>query len=222
MQILNWLRTHQKWVRIAVFGILGLRVAVWIFERLRNYEPAVIWLTVTTVLFFLAIYAVKAVIIIIPAPALYIAAGAAFPTIWAIIITYIGITIGLCIAYHNGKRLGERRVHDLLSKSKRVSGFVEAHKNDLPSFCFISRVLPLPKDLLSMFFGALGMKFLRYLVISLLGMSPVMIPTVLAGSSITDPLSPEFLVPFGISLTVSLIVFAIYSIKSKSDDAGAI
>jgi len=215
---LNWLRKHQKWVRLAVFAIIGLRIALWIFEILRNYEPAVILVTVGTILLFLLIYAVKAVIIVIPAPALYIAAGAAFPTLWAIVITYLGMTIGLCIAYNNGKLLGEKRVNDLLAKSKRVSGFVEAHRGDLPSFCFISRVLPLPKDLLSMFFGALGMKFLRYLVISLLGMSPVMIPTVLAGSSITDPLSPEFLVPFGISLTVSLIVFVIYSIKSKSDD----
>jgi uncharacterized membrane protein YdjX (TVP38/TMEM64 family) len=48
--------------------------------------------------------------------------------------------------------------------------------------CFLARLLPLPKDAFSMFFGAVGMPFNKFLIISLLGLSPVMLSTVIAGA----------------------------------------
>jgi len=163
-----------------------------------------------TVIVLLIIYAIKAVIMIIPVPALYMAAGVAFPTWWAIIVTYLGLLISFSIGYFNGKKLGEKKVSEMLSKNKKVAGFFESKHLDLPSMCFISRLIPLPKDLLSMFYGAVGMPFQKYIVISLLGVSPVMIPYVVAGAYAADPLSLEFLLPFGVNLSIILTSFAIY------------
>jgi len=37
-----------------------------------------------------------------------------------------------------------------------------------------------------------------------------MIPWVIAGNAITNPLSPEFLIPFGISIVITAVVFAAF------------
>jgi uncharacterized membrane protein YdjX (TVP38/TMEM64 family) len=177
-------------------------------------ESVLVSLSFATALVFLAIYAIKTVIMIIPAPALYIAAGVTFPTMWAIIITLLGLFINLSLGYFIGKKLGENRAKKLLAKNKKVAAFFENQKESLTSLCFISRVTPLPKDLPSMFFGAVGMPFPKYMVVSLLGISPVMIPYIFAASSISTPLSPEFLVPFGISLSITLIIFFVFNKKT--------
>jgi uncharacterized membrane protein YdjX (TVP38/TMEM64 family) len=72
-----------------------------------------------------------------------------------------------------------------------------------------------PFDLLSMFCGALGLPFVKYLIVSLLGLSPTVMPLILAGAHISDPLSARFLVPFGVSLAITLTVFAIFSRATK-------
>jgi len=78
------------------------------------------------------------------------------------------------------------------------------------SFCFIYRILPLPFDLFNLVCGAARVPLSKYLVISVLGLSPAIVPNVLAGAYITTPLSPEFLLPFGIGLTFSVSMFMLY------------
>ena len=167
-------------------------------------------MTVLAAFSFVLVYAVKAFVMIIPAPALYIAAGIAFPAGWAVIITYIGLTVGASITYYNGKRLGRGKIDGMIAKNRRIASFLDKEKANLLSLCFVARLLPLPKDLGGMFFGAAGMPFAKYLIITLLGLSPVMIPHVITGSFITIPPTVEMLVPFGISLSITLIAFAIY------------
>ena len=61
-----------------------------------------------------------------------------------------------------------------------------------------------------MFFGASGMNFGSYLAFSLLGLSPGMIPWVITGGTIQNPMSKEFLVPFGINIAIMAVVFAVF------------
>ena len=171
-------------------------------------------------LLLLAVYSLKAIVMIIPGAVIYIGTGIFFPTGWAILITYIGLALELAIGYANGKILGEIRVNKLLANNKRAVNFLENRKDNLFSLCFISRVLPLPFDLLSMFFGAVKMPFRSCLFISLLGKSPVMIPYVIAGASVNNLFSAEFLVPFGVSLIIMLNVFIIYRRITKKRLSG--
>jgi uncharacterized membrane protein YdjX (TVP38/TMEM64 family) len=183
------------------------RLKILSVEDIVNYAPAS---TALAALGFLAIYSLKAIVMVIPVTILYIAAGVVFPTGWAFIITYLCLTAALSIGYINGKRLGEEKVNQVLAKQRKVSEFLSGRKDNLSSLCFISRILPLPFDLLSMFCGALGMPYIKFIFVSLLGLSPAAIPYVYAGASVSDPLSPEFLVPFGVSLLITLVVFTIY------------
>jgi len=200
-------------VRIAAVMLLLLLIAPRLtLENIMLYESVSLPLGM---LALFIIYALKPVIMIIPVNMLYVAAGLIFPVGWAILITYIGLSIALSIGYINGKRLGENKVNKVLAKNKRAAAFLENHADNMPSLCFIVRLLPFPKDLFSMFFGAVGMTFGKFIIISLMGVSPVMLSTVIAGAYIANPLSPEFLVPFGASLGIMLILFIAYRIVVK-------
>ena len=176
------------------------------------------WIYIAYALAILGLYVIKAYVIILPVPMLYVAAGVTFPIIWAVAITYLGLFISFGIGYCNGKKLGEKRAGELLAKHKKAARFMEARKENMPHLCFFTRITPLPKDLFSMFFGAAGMPFAQYMTLSLMGVSPVMISTVLAGSSALDPLSLSFLVPLGIIMAMMVIMLTVSKeklIKSK-------
>ena len=111
--------------------------------------------------------------------------GAVFPLGWAILITYIGLAVASGVGYFSGKKLGEDKIRETLAKYKykKAASFLDSRKN-LTSMCFLVRLLPLPKDLFSMFFGAVGMPFFKFVLISLAGLTPVMLSSVIAGALI--------------------------------------
>ena len=131
------------------------------------------------VLILLIMYALKPIVMLLPVNVLYIVAGVFFSPVLAVVITYIGLAAMLAVGYINGKELGEHKVSETLAKHKKAASFLDSRRN-ITSMCFVVRLLPMPKDLFSMFFGAVRMPFYKYMVISLAGMSPVMISSVIA------------------------------------------
>ncbi len=158
----------------------------------------------------LGIYCIKSVVMVIPMIILYVSAGILFPIGWAIGISYICIICELTIGYVIGMLTGKEKIEKLINKQEKIKNFFSTKKLNSYTTCFISRLLPLPCDMLNMLYGASGIPYSSYLIFSLLGLSPVMIPYVIAGRAITTPLSPEFLIPFGISLTLTFIMFIIF------------
>jgi len=150
---------------------------------------------------------------IFPTPILYVAAGLAFPTWIGIIVTYVGLTVSLSIGHVIGERMGEEKVRKLLTKNKKVANLLNKDNENLLWLAFISRILPTPFGLVSLFFGALKVPYFKCMFMSLLGLSPFMIPTVFAGSAITNPFSAEFIVPFSISIGITALILLAY--KSK-------
>jgi len=163
------------------------------------------------VLIFLALYALKGAILVVSAILLYVLAGLIFPIWAAFLVTYAGLAVSLSVGYLIGNKLGEHKVNKMIAKQKRIADFVHGNKENLVMLCFVARLFPMSYGLVSMLFGALKVPFFKYLFMSLLGISPRMIPIVLAGRAIANPLSAEFMVPFAISLCVTLGIFVIYN-----------
>jgi len=164
---------------------------------------------------FFVIFLIKPFIMFPPSPLLYISAGVIFPFWLALIVIYICLIPQMSIGYFNGKKLGENRVKALLGKKKWARSFLSKEKDNLLPLCFITRVLPFPKDPLSMFYGAMGMKYPRFLIVSLLGLTPIVVPFTLAATSIDNPLSPEFIIPFATCLVLSTTLLIIYKWKTR-------
>jgi uncharacterized membrane protein YdjX (TVP38/TMEM64 family) len=182
-------------------------------DDILNWVPPSLPLAV---LVFLGLYVIKAFIMMPPAPVMYVAAGIVFPTGWAIAVTYFCTAVNISLAYLNGKVLGEKRVRKWFANKKWAADLFDEDKKDkVLSACFIVRLLPVPKDAPSLFFGAVSMPFTKYFVASILGLTPMLIPITLAGAFIDDPLSPEFLVPFSICLVFALVMFIVYKRRIK-------
>ena len=135
---------------------------------------------------FLLFFSMKAVVILIPIAVLYTAAGIVFPPVPAFIVAYLGVSLTLSIGYFNGKRLGEEGVEHLLKKYPKLDRYMKKRRHNLNYLCFFSRLIPFPFDLFSMFSGATKIPFLRYLIMSLLGLTPKLILFVLTGLTIAN------------------------------------
>ncbi len=156
------------------------------------------------------IYSLKSVVMIIPAPLLYISAGVLFPPHWALIVTYLGLLCEFRLGYLIGKRSGREKIEKLMDKNKKLKQFLEMNENRGSISCFFTRLTPLPLDFASMFFGAIGVHYPVFIIFSLLGVTPKVIPFVLMGDAASNPLSKEFLVPFAISGTIVFCALAVY------------
>ena len=206
-----WLDKYKKWLRILVFGTLLFflwpHMNDFSVDTIVNATPVSLPLAV---LVFMLIYILKSLVMIVPITILWVAAGIIFPVYWAIVVSYLGLMLSLNIGYEIGNRLGEKKVNAMLANHKRIANFLEGRKENLVSLCFIYRLLPLPFDMFNLLCGALKMPFWKYMLVSLLGISAKMIPFVLAGSALSNPLSVAFLLPFGISFTIIISVFLVY------------
>ena len=211
---MGWLNKNKKY--ILIFALIALALLVFphleflSIDNIVGYAEISIWITA---LGFVTLYIIKGLAMVVPSSLMYIAAGLAFAPGPGILITYIGLAVSLSIGYFIGNRLGEEKVTKMISKQKIVSDYLSGNKGNLTSLCFMSRLLHLPFGFVSLFLGALNMPFFKYLAASLLGVTPIMIPTVLAGTAISNPLSAAFLIPFVISLAITLAILVAYKTK---------
>ena len=214
MNWLNWLNSNKKSLIYFAFALLSFLVAIrsglLSVESITLLAEFPIWLTV---LGFIVVYAIMGMTMAIPKTMLFIAAGIAFPAWIGILVTYVGLATSASIGHLMGRKMGEEKVTKILAKQKKASNFLIGNKENLLSLCFISRVLPMPFALTSLFFGALKVPYLKFVFVSLLGATPYMIPVIFAGAAITDPFSAAFLVPFSISFGITIVIFVAYKTK---------
>ena len=172
-----------------------------------NLAQISLWMTA---LIFIGIYILKPLVMFIPLPVLYVAAGVVFPTWIALVITFGGIALALMSGYYSGKLIGSRKVDDYLAKNEKVSRFLGGQDKRFLSLCFIYRILPLPFDLFNMMCGAAKVTFWKYLIVSVFGLSSSVVLNTVAGIHITTPLSLKFLLPFSVSLAFSCSMFILF------------
>lgn len=174
----------------------------------------------------LCLYCMKSVIIgIPPLSVLFVSAGIMFQMGGAFVVTLLGLTCELSIGYLMGARLGREKARKLALRYKKLEKFIAPTERTFNAICFVVRLVPgpLPLDVMTMLFGATRISYGRHLLFSLLGVAPGMIAWIVAGRSISNPLSKEFLIPFSIAAGISLIALLIFQWVEKQKqgtDAG--
>lgn len=186
---------------VLCFVLLCIGVAALLRGGIEAIMPASLPLAACVLL---GLYGLKSVVVIIPFVSFFLYAGMAFPTGWAVLITYAGMALDLSIGHWLGKRLGVGRVLTLLEEKPRTARLLAAYRANMKLACFVMRLLPVPFELTSMFFGASGLPYRWHVGISLLAVTPYALPYVLAGDAIENPLSAAFLVPACISIAVAI------------------
>ncbi len=169
-------------------------------------------------LIIIGVYALKSVVFVVPASLIYICVGMSFDVRSALIINLIGISAEVIITYFAGMFLGGEYVTDLLKKSKGGKKLLEAKTKTQTSFLFLVRVVPaFPIDFTSLFLGASKYNFIRYFLISLLGIYPRVALFTVLGDGIYKLIPKEIIIKTVIiAIPVALCAYLIYKlIKNK-------
>ena len=111
-------------------------------------------------------------------------------------------------------------VNQILQKHPKAALLKKIHTGNDFIFCFLSRIINvLPCDLVSMYMGAIQIKYGSYLLGCLLGMLPPMITFPVMGMSITDIHSPQFIVALCAEIAYILVTSAVYTLYRKKNKA---
>lgn len=169
-------------------------------------------------LFLFGLFALKSISVFFPIIVLQIASGFLFPAPIALFINLIGTAIGFALPYFLGMFLGAEKAAEKINRNEKIKRIIEKQREHEFFLSFFLRVIScLPSDLVSMYLGVLRFKFPRYMLSSMLGALPGIIPATFMGQSIKDPFSPQFMGAIAITLICSGISIIYYYFYTKKD-----
>ncbi len=176
------------------------------------------------VLVIFILYAVKTFIPFATIPAMCVLSGMVYDPLPALIVNVIGYCIMLVLRYKFGQKYGGGNAYKLLQKNSLSRMIIESDGNGNPWVLFILRSIPgLPTNPVSQIYGAMGFKFSKYMVISVLSFLPKLFSYTFIGVYVFDPLSLPFFLPIIILLALSgasiLIINSIINRYKKSQNS---
>ena len=176
------------------------------------------------VLIMLGLFFLKSITFVIYGNILYAASGILFSLPAAVLLNVIGSAIMASVPYFIGRKAGTGCLSSLTEKYPKLSVLKEfPQKNEVLSSVIIRFLGLLPGDLVSMYFGASGVRYSRYLVGTLIGLFPSIVTFSVIGMSVNDITSPTFWIAViaEILLVISSFVMII-CLRKKSDRAGKV
>lgn len=216
--MLKWINKYGRLVLLVAVVLVAIVLAPSIsklsVQDIVNFTPAS---PVLAALVLLAIYCLKAVLLFVPLLALFLAAGVMFTPGWAIAITLLCLACEMSLGYLFGRWMGFEKVEAMIKTRPKAGRFFDLLKRNRSTAVFLSRLIPLPipLDVVGMFYGATKVPYGQYIILSMLGISAQAVPFVLAGDAINDPLSARFIVPLVLGFGISITVFLVYNALSK-------
>lgn len=185
-----------------------------IVEAAPSYTAAVI----IAILIFL----LKGFTFVIPAMLVYVSVGMAFDIGTAIFISIFGITLEVAAAYWLGRALGGEYVTKLIKKAKGGEKLLNMQDKSKFSSLFAIRFLPVfPIDFTSLFLGSIKLPFLKYLVVSVIGIAPRVILFTALGESVYELIPMDLLLKAVLIIlpAVALVFIIRWAVKQKKKKA---
>lgn len=141
--------------------------------------------TYKTIAIILGIFMIKSILFFLPIPIIYISVGMVLPLYMAIAVNLIGITLEITLTFFYGRFLGLDFVEKLTSKSKKLRRGMELNNQNDFVITFLLRLVPFGIEFVSLMLGASGNYYHRYLLASLMGITPKLIVFTIIGNAIT-------------------------------------
>lgn len=174
-----------------------------------------------TALIMLGLYAVKSMSIVFPVIILNVATGILFNPLSALTVNMLGSAVMSTLPYFVGRFSGADYYEKLKHKYPKAAKAVEDRRDGVLFYAFLLRFVNiLPGDVVSMFFGAAKVDFLKYLLGSLLGIFPGVVAATFMGYGVIETKGTMFFVSLGLNVLMSItaIVFhIIYENKKKTN-----
>lgn len=215
--------TLLKIVRILIL-ILFAALVIWCFfhrdaftiEEILRYTPDNMFLAAVVLIF---LYALKSFTVVFFIGILIAAGGILFPFPIAVLVNTLGAAATISVPYWIGRSRGTPYIDKLTEKYPKMAVVKNLQtENAFFTALMVRAVGCLPGDIVSLYLGASGMRYLPYALGGIVGFIPSILAITLMGTSITDITSPQFLIAAGIEvlfvLSSSLLYF-IYKKKKK-------
>ncbi len=179
------------------------------------------------ILCLLLLFAIKALVVLIPASFTCLVTALIFPFPVAVLINMGGYAIMFLIKYFWGKHVGEGNISKLVKHSKTLWKYVQDEENGNgngnPLVLFILRLVPtVPLNPISSMYGKMGYDLWKYMLLSLLGISLRVVSVTSLGSNVGNPFSSAFIIPLIVILFISgfsMIVFSFVLSRREKKDA---
>lgn len=189
------------WAALLLFCLLNKdRFTV---DGVLSYTPEN---AVLSAAFMMFLFALKSISVFIFSGILFAANGILFPLPAAILLNVLGAAVMVSLPYWLGRRLGGDVVGRIVEKYPKAAAFRQLQTGHELLFSFIARAVNiLPSDIVSLYMGAMGISYRKYLSGSILGMLLSLITFPIMGMNIANPGSPAFLWSIGIQAAVSAV-----------------
>lgn len=211
--LLRYTRLLPFFILLVVLLLFGRDLKQVRVEDVLNYVPESM---ARAALAMLALYAVKSLSVVFPLLVLYLASGLLFPLPVAVAVNMAGLAVSVTLPYWLGRFSGEGLTQKLLERYGRAEQFHKLHACGEWFFVYIVRVIGLlPGDVVSMVLGSMRIPYAKYLTGSLAGLLPAMLATTLLGVTITDPLSPAFILSCVARVLVTAASLLAYRVVSR-------
>ena len=189
------LRYERLWVWYKVYQ-----------EKLLDVERfiqslGVSWKFVLSMLF---LFLVRTFIPFLSVSAICVLTGAVLPSYWAMAVNFIGVLLMMSIKYFEGERFGSGNAWKFISKNESARRIMENSGKVNKWLLFALRMIPgFPLGSVSKIYGSIKFPYCQFLLLSATGFAPKLLSYTFMGTNVFDPLSPAFLMPLIIALTIS-------------------
>ena len=152
------------------------------------------WLFIGVIM---ALYVIKTVIPIYTTSTVCFIAGAVLPSYLAIPLNIIGTAVQMTIKYFWGKKWGAGRAWKLIRKNDFLRQIIQSEDGSgNPVVLVTMGMVPiLSYNLKSSIYGSLDFGYVRFILLSVIGVLPRLLSFTIAGRNLYDPLTPGFLIP---------------------------
>ena len=167
-------------------------------------------------LFLLLLFALKSLSVFIYCGILFIASGIIFPLPAAILVNLLGTAVMVSLPYWLGRQVGGELIDSIVRKYPKTAFLRQLQMENELFLSFITRIINvLPSDILSLYMGASGISYGKYLLGSIAGMLLTIITFPIIGSSITEPASPLFIASVAVQVVVTVVSITGYAAYLK-------
>jgi uncharacterized membrane protein YdjX (TVP38/TMEM64 family) len=209
-QRLRLSKSQLLWILLAVFCLLLTWLSV---KALGGYKPEQLQALIQKAglwapLGYIALYAVGT-LALLPSTPLNISGGLLFGPWWGILWTSVGAVVAAAIAFFFSRTVGRPTMEKRLAGRWQTMD-AEIHRGGL-FYMFAIRLIPvMPYGIVNFAAGLTSIRFWDFLIGTILGTVPSVLPFVLVGSSGIKALSTGNLWPLlgALGLTGALLLFS--------------
>lgn len=212
----NILRIIAACTWLAVIVILFFNRDKFTVDSVVRYTPSNRLLAAAVIII---LFALKSLSIVIYCGILYAASGILFDIPTAIIINIIGTAVMVSVPYFIGRKSGRELTERIVKKYPKAAVIAEFRAdNDFIVTLFVRLIGILPCDIVSLYFGARGTNYPKYLIACVIGMLLPAVTMPVIGTNISNIRSPQFIISVfqnALTMIISSVIYLIYRNRKK-------